>query len=318
MPNLPSNSIPFQRSPKQFQAGVPVQREKQLPALLVCRAVGECVLDWMDTHCPEVPFCSPQWEESVLLTQGWNQSDGECSCHGALLITLPGWQQVHVWCNRPACELWHYGRRLLPGPGKWKRVPAASSHAGATLCGHPCHWFEGDPCPAGHGAEQTLGFSGFCSFVGHLHRSNFKRPAWHPYFKVDSGEMSTVHISKQNHLLWQLWLHHLEDWTQTAPYFSERLRDIFQTRRLPSLERRGTHRTCWNSAACCFPPALGSKSLQIGFPVGAFLGTAVSWHGHQLQNVWYDAHDGQACKSWLIHPDQCCLHRWRPQNFIKI
>lgn len=91
-----------------------------------------------------------------------------------------------------------------------------------------------------------------------------------------------------------------------APASLERLRDTCQTWRLPSLERRGAHRTCWNGAACCFPPALGSKSLQIGFPVGAFLGTAVSWHGHQLQNVWCDAHGSQTCKSWLIHLDQCC------------
>lgn len=186
------HSIPLQRSPKQFQAGVPVQRREQLPALLACRPVGERVLDQMDTHClwpsPEAPFSSPQCKESVLLTQGWNQPDGECASDGALLLKLPGWQQVHVWHNRPACELWHYGRRLVPGLGKWKLVPAARSHAGATLCGQPCHWFTWNPCPAGHRAEQTLGFAGCCSCLGDPHRNNFNRPAWHPHFKVDSRE----------------------------------------------------------------------------------------------------------------------------------
>lgn len=264
----------------------------------------------MDICClwpsPEAPFWSPQCEELVLLTQGWNQSDGECACDGALLLKLPGWQQVHAWCNRPACELWHYGRRLVPGPGKWKPAPAANNDPGATPYGHPCRWFMEDPSPAGHGAEQTLGSAGFCSCIGHPHRNNFNRSTWHPYFKVACREMSTVPISKLNHLLWQLWLHHLKGWSQPAPRFSERLRDTCQTWQLPSLERRGAHRTCWNGATCCFPPVLGSKSLQVGFPVGAFLGTAVSWHGHQLQDVWYDAHDSQTCKSWLIHLDQCC------------
>lgn len=86
------------------------------------------------------------------------------------------------------------GRRLVPEPGKWKLVPAAKSHARATPCGHACHWFMGNPCPAGHGTEQTLGFAGCSSYIGHPHRNNFNRPAWHPYFQVDSRESTVEYL----------------------------------------------------------------------------------------------------------------------------
>lgn len=57
---------------------------------------------------------------------------------------LQGWQSGDPWDKGPALELQHCGGRLVPGPGEQKLACAAESHAGAALCGHPCHAFIDD------------------------------------------------------------------------------------------------------------------------------------------------------------------------------
>lgn len=110
--------------------------------------------------------------------------------------------------------------------GSWARevetCPCCQEPCWSNSVWTPLSLVHGGSMPSRPWSRADLGFccKTHCSCIGHPHRSNFNRPPLHPYFKVDSREMSTIHISKQNHLLWQLWLHHLEDWTQPAPRFS--------------------------------------------------------------------------------------------------
>lgn len=156
-----------------------------------------------------------------------------------------------------------WGRKAESGPGCWE--PCWSSSA----------WSPSSPVlqgsGAGHGAEQPPGLVCLCSCICHPHRNNFSTPTWHPCFKVDSRKMSTVHKPKQNHLLWQLWLRHLEHWTQPAPHFCQRLRDNCQASRLSISGKERCPQDSSSGAACCSPPTFGRKWLRVGFPVGAVL-----------------------------------------------
>lgn len=208
------HSIPLQRSLKQFQVGVPVQRREQLPALLTwVAALGLWV--------------SMSWIRWIHTAYGPAQRHILKPTVQGVTAAHPGLKPVQ-W---GVCLRWGFApqvSRLAAGPCLAKQtclwVTALREEAGSMeveicpCCQQPC-WSNSvwtslswDTCPAGHGVKHPLGFAGFCSCIAHPHGNNFNRPAWHPYFKVDSREMSTVPTCKQNHLLWQLRLH----W-RTAP-----------------------------------------------------------------------------------------------------
>lgn len=197
-----------------------------------------------------------------------------------------GWQCARLWQKGP-----HFSVRALreegsswvrkaePGFGCWELCCSNSGNA-------PLSVNQGSV--AGCGEEQAPCLVCLCSCVGLPYKNSFDRPTWHPYFKVGSRKMSTVHKPKQKHLLWLLRSYHLEQWAQPAPHFCQRLRDNCQTSRLSirAKESSPQDRLKW----CCLllPSSSGSTSLWVGFPVGAVLrqSSQLAWSPAAKCLIW--------------------------------
>lgn len=198
-------NILLQRSLKQFQAGVPVQRGAASSSASGqgCGVSVSWIRGPAQAHTvahPKGTILKPTVRGVAAAHPGLKPVCKPVCLRCGLGPRLQGWQWVHLWHKGPAFELRRWGRRLVPGPGEQKLAPAAESQCWSNSAWTPSsriHW----GAVAGCGAEQTPSLVCFCSCIGHPHMNNFNRPTWHPYFKVDSGEMNTVHKLKQNHLL---------------------------------------------------------------------------------------------------------------------